>query len=45
MHISSVCDTIADALSRGEMQRFRELVPNAENKPKKIGQELLNLLR
>jgi hypothetical protein len=45
MHISSVCNKIADALSRGEMQIFRELVPNAESKPKKIGQEFLNLLR
>jgi hypothetical protein len=33
MHISSVCNKIADALSRGQMQRFRELVPNAENLP------------
>ncbi len=45
MHISSVCNTIADALSRGQMLRIRELVPNAENLPKKIGQEFLNLLR
>ena len=43
MHISSVCNTIADALSRGQMQKFRELVPNAENLPKKIGQQFLNL--
>ena len=44
-HISFVCNTIADALSRGQMQRFRELVPNAEDLPKKIGQEFLNFLK
>ena len=44
-HISSVCNAIADALSRGQMQRFRELVPNAEDLPKKIEQEFLNLLK
>jgi hypothetical protein len=27
------------------MQRFRELVPNAEDLPKKIGQEFMNLFR
>ena len=43
--ISSVCNKIANALSRGQMQRFRELVPNAENLSKKIGQKFLNLLR
>jgi hypothetical protein len=45
MHMSSVCSAIDDALSRGQMQRFRELVPNAENLPKKKGQKFLNLLK
>jgi hypothetical protein len=33
VHISSVNNAIADSLSRGQFQKFRELAPPAELKP------------
>jgi hypothetical protein len=45
VHISYVHNAIADSLSRGQFQRFRELAPTAELKPMMILWECWNLLK
>ena len=45
VHISSVHNARADSLSRGQFQRFRELVPPAEMKLMTIPWECWNLLK
>ena len=43
-HIASSENKIADALSRGQFQRFREVAKGAEERPHQIPQEFLQLL-
>ena len=45
VHISSVNNAIADSLSRGQFQKFRELAPLAELKPMTVPGESWGLLR
>ena len=45
VHISYVHNAIADSLSRGQFQRFRELAPTAEQKPMMIQWECWSLLK
>ena len=45
VHISYVHNAIADSLSRGHSQRFRELAPTAELKPMMIHWECWSLLK
>lgn len=43
-HIFSIDNKIADALSRGQFQKFREVAKGAEERPQQIPQEFLELL-
>ena len=43
-HIASSENKIADALSRGQFQRFREVAKGAKERPHQIPQEFLELL-
>jgi hypothetical protein len=45
VHISYVHNAIADSLSRGQFQRFRELAPTAELKPMMMHWECWSLLK
>ena len=45
VHIFSVNNAIADSLSRGQFQKFRELAPPAELKPMTMPWEFWSLLR
>ena len=45
VHISSADNAIANSLSRGQFQRFGELVPSAELKPMTIPWEFWSLLK
>ena len=45
VHISSVNNAIANSLSRGQFQRFRELAPPAELKPMTMPWEFWSLSR
>ena len=43
-HLPSVDNSIADSLSRGQVGRFRQLAPMAEDSPTTIPMEFWNLL-
>ena len=43
-HLSGVCNTLADALSRDRLSRFRSHHPQARSRPSAISPELLDLL-